>query len=111
MQCKLFLENPENNDSSHVANFYFTVNDSGITKSVGKEIRVELLDDIVEKVMKNNVEIFKGPKGDKGEQGVPGQDGKDGKMVLMVLMALTEILVHKAHLEKMVEMVLMVKMV
>ena len=30
------LENPENNDSSHVANFYFTVNDSGITKSVGK---------------------------------------------------------------------------
>ena len=79
MQCKLFLENPENNDSSHVANFYFTVNDSGITKSVGKEIRVELLDDIVEKVMKNNVEIFKGAKGDKGEQGVPGQDGKDGK--------------------------------
>ena len=32
MQCKLFLENPENNDSTHVANFYFTVNDSGITK-------------------------------------------------------------------------------
>lgn len=79
MQCKLFLENPENNDSTHVANFYFTVNDSGITKSVGKEIRVELLDDIVEKVMKNNVDIFKGPKGDKGEQGIPGQDGKDGK--------------------------------
>lgn len=79
MQCKLFLENPENNDSSHVANFYFTVNDSGITKSIGKEIRVELLNDIVEKVMKNNVEIFKGPKGDTGEQGIPGQDGKDGK--------------------------------
>lgn len=66
MQCKLFLENPENNDSTHVANFYFTVNDSGITKSVGKEIRVELLDDIVEKVMKDNVDIFKGPKGDTG---------------------------------------------
>lgn len=79
MQCKLFLENPENNDSTHVANFYFTVNDSGITKSVGKEIRVELLDDIVEKVMKDNVDIFKGPKGEKGEQGIPGQDGKDGK--------------------------------
>lgn len=79
MQCKLFLENPENNDSSHVANFYFTVNDSGITKSVGKEIRVELLDDIVEKVMKDNVDIFKGPKGDTGEQGPAGQDGKDGK--------------------------------
>ncbi|MBM0777185.1 BppU family phage baseplate upper protein [Staphylococcus epidermidis] len=79
MQCKLFLENPENNDSTHVANFYFTVNDSGITKSVGKEIRVELLDDIVEKVLKDNVEIFKGPKGDTGEQGPAGQDGKDGK--------------------------------
>lgn len=79
MQCKLFLENPENNDSSHVANFYFTVNDSGITKSIGKEIRVELLDDIVEKILKDNVEIFKGPKGEKGEQGIPGQDGKDGK--------------------------------
>lgn len=79
MQCKLFLENPENNDSTHVANFYFTVNDSGITKSIGKEIRVELLDDIVEKILKDNVEIFKGPKGEKGEQGIPGQDGKDGK--------------------------------
>lgn len=79
MQCKLFLENPENNDSTHVANFYFTVNDSGITKSVGKEIRVELLDDIVEKVMKDNVDIFKGPKGDTGEQGPAGQDGKDGR--------------------------------
>lgn len=79
MQCKLFLENPENNDSTHVANFYFTVNDSGITKSVGKEIRVELLDDIVEKVMKDNVDIFKGPKGDTGEQGPAGHDGKDGK--------------------------------
>lgn len=79
IQCKLFLENPENNDSTHVANFYFTVNDSGITKSVGKEIRVELLDDIVEKVMKDNVDIFKGPKGDTGEQGPAGQDGKDGK--------------------------------
>lgn len=94
MQCKLFLENSENNDSTHVANFYFTVNDSGITKSVGKEIRVELLDDIVEKVLKDNVEIFKGPKGEpfryedftseqladlKGEQGIQGVPGKDGK--------------------------------
>lgn len=78
MQCKLFLENPENNDSTHVANFYFTVNDSGITKSVGKEIRVELLDDIVEKVMKDNVDIFKGPKGDTGPQGPKGDKGADG---------------------------------
>lgn len=78
MQCKLFLENPENNDSSHVANFYFTVNDSGITKSIGKEIRVELLDDIVEKVLKDNVEIFKGPKGEKGDVGPKGDKGADG---------------------------------
>ncbi|MBW4837584.1 MAG: BppU family phage baseplate upper protein [Staphylococcaceae bacterium] len=81
MQCKLFLENPENNDSTHVANFYFTVNDSGITKSVGKEIRVELLDDIVEKVMKDNVDIFKGPKGDTGERGPQGLPGKDGSTI------------------------------
>ncbi|MBE7323028.1 collagen-like protein, partial [Staphylococcus capitis] len=33
----------------------------------------------VEKVMKDNVDIFKGPKGDTGEQGPAGQDGKDGK--------------------------------
>ncbi|MCY1619678.1 BppU family phage baseplate upper protein [Staphylococcus pettenkoferi] len=81
MQCKLFLENPENNDSTHVANFYFTVNDSGITKSVGKEIRVELLDDIVEKVMKDNVDIFKGPQGEcglQGEQGIQGERGEKG---------------------------------
>ncbi|MCG1815310.1 BppU family phage baseplate upper protein [Staphylococcus epidermidis] len=78
MQCKLFLENPDNNDSSHVANFYFTVNDSGITKSIGKEIRVELLDDIVEKVLKDNVEIFKGPKGEKGDVGPKGDKGADG---------------------------------
>ena len=38
MQCKLFLENPENNDIAHVANFYFTVNDNGITKSVKKYV-------------------------------------------------------------------------
>ena len=29
--------------------------------------------------MKDNVDIFKGPKGDTGEQGPAGQDGKDGK--------------------------------
>ena len=105
MQCKLFLENPENNDSTHVANFYFTVNDSGITKSVGKEIHVDSLQDLVRNVMKENAiglldddfkdklendlkvymeenaDTFKGeqgiqgPKGDTGEQGPPGKDG------------------------------------
>ena len=28
--------------------------------------------------MKDNVDIFKGPKGDTGEQGPAGRDGKDG---------------------------------
>lgn len=111
MQCKLFLENPENNDSTHVANFYFTVNDSGITKSVGKEIRVELLDDIVEKVMKDNVDIFKGPKGDTGEQGPAGQDGKDGKNGINGIDGIMVIQVLKDHQEEMAKMVLTDKMV
>ncbi|MBN6852230.1 BppU family phage baseplate upper protein [Staphylococcus warneri] len=77
VQCKLFLVDKNNtDDSSHVADFFFTVNDSGLTQAVGKEIHVDLLDGIVEKIMKANVDIFKGEKGDKGE---PGKDGKDGK--------------------------------
>ena len=77
VQCKLFLVDKTNtDDSSHVADFFFTVNDSGLTQAVGKEIHVDLLDGIVEKIMKANIELFKGEKGDKGE---PGKDGKDGK--------------------------------
>ncbi|HFC2229491.1 TPA: hypothetical protein ACFCM5_002265, partial [Neisseria gonorrhoeae] len=77
VQCKLFLVDKNNtDDSSHVADFFFTVNDSGLTQAVGKEIHVDLLDGIVEKIMKANVDMFKGEKGDKGE---PGKDGKDGK--------------------------------
>ena len=77
VQCKLFLVDKNNtDDSSHVADFFFTVNDSGLTQAVGKEIHVDLLDGIVEKIMKANIDIFKGEKGDKGE---PGKDGKDGK--------------------------------
>ena len=77
VQCKLFLVDKNNtDDSSHVADFFFTVNDSGLTQAVGKEIHVDLLDGIVEKIMKSNIDLFKGEKGDKGE---PGKDGKDGK--------------------------------
>ena len=77
VQCKLFLVDKNNtDDSSHVADFFFTVNDSGLTQAVGKEIHVDLLDGIVEKIMKANIDMFKGEKGDKGE---PGKDGKDGK--------------------------------
>ncbi|OHS37291.1 BppU family phage baseplate upper protein [Staphylococcus sp. HMSC62A08] len=80
VKAKLFLEDTSgSDDSSHVADFYFVVNDSGITKAVGKEIHVELLNDIVEKIMKDNLEMFKGDKGDKGDPGKDGVDGKNGK--------------------------------
>ena len=95
MDCKLFLENGA--ESVHVANFYFVIKDSGITGAIGKEIRVELLEDMVRNVMTDNamgllddeykdkinqdvVEYIssnpdkykgpKGPKGDKGEEGI-----------------------------------------
>lgn len=87
MDCKLFLVN--GNDSVHVANFYFIIKDSGVTGAVGKEIQVDILEDMVRSVMTDNAmglldesykekisedlkefvysndEVFKGPKGDK----------------------------------------------
>lgn len=69
VQAKLFLidEDSSTDDSSHVADFYFKVNDSGLTKAIGKEIHVDMLDDIVERIMLKDIERFRGPKGDKGE--------------------------------------------
>lgn len=69
VQAKLFLidEDRSTDDSSHVADFYFKVNDSGITKAIGKEIHVDMLDDIVERIMLKDIERFRGPKGNKGE--------------------------------------------
>lgn len=83
VQAKLFLidEDSSTDDSSHVADFYFKVNDSGITKAIGKEIHVDMLDDIVERILLKDIERFKGPKGDKGDtgpQGVKGDKGADG---------------------------------
>lgn len=52
MDCKLFLEN--GTESVHVANFYFVIKDSGITGSIGKEIKVEVLEDMVRNVMTDN---------------------------------------------------------
>ena len=92
VQSKLFLIDSSNstNDSSHVADFYFKVNDSGITKAIGKEVHVDMLDDIVERILLKDIERFKGPQGDKGDafkyedftqeqlnalQGLPGKDG------------------------------------
>lgn len=80
VQAKLFLidENSSTDDSSHVADFYFKVNDSGLTKAIGKEIHVDMLDDIVEKIMLKDIERFRGPKGDKGDTGPQGPKGDKG---------------------------------
>ena len=100
MDCKLFLENET--ESVHVANFYFVIKDSEITGAIGKEIRVELLEDIVRNVMTDNAmgllddnykekinqdvvnyvasnpEKYKGPKGDNGLNGAKGEKGDKG---------------------------------
>lgn len=83
VQAKLFLidENSSTDDSSHVADFYFKVNDSGLTKAIGKEVHVDMLDDIVERILLKDIERFRGPKGDKGdtgERGPKGDKGEDG---------------------------------
>ena len=80
VQAKLFLIDSSNStdDSSHVADFYFKINDSGITKAIGKEIRVDMLDDIVERIMLKDIERFRGPKGDKGDTGPQGPKGDKG---------------------------------
>ena len=76
MDCKLFLEN--DTESVHVANFYFVIKDSEITGAIGKEIKVELLEDIVYKILNEHVDKFKGEKGDTGEQGIQGIKGDKG---------------------------------
>jgi hypothetical protein len=80
VQAKLFLIDSSNltDDSSHVADFYFKVNDSGITKAIGKEVHVDMLDDIVERIMLKDIERFRGPKGDKGDTGPQGPKGEQG---------------------------------
>lgn len=57
VDAKLFLESKER--SVHVANFNFNILDSGIEGAISKEIKVELLEDMVEKVILNNVETFR----------------------------------------------------
>lgn len=80
VQAKLFLIDSSNStdDSSHVADFYFKVNDSGLTKAIGKEIHVDMLDDIVERILLKDIERFRGPKGDKGDTGPKGDKGDKG---------------------------------
>ena len=100
IDCKLFLYN--GNESVHVANFYFVIKDSGVTGAVGKEIKVDILQDMVRDVMSENAmgllddeykdkinqdvveyissnpELYKGPKGDKGDVGPQGPRGIQG---------------------------------
>ena len=42
------------------------MNDSGLTKAIGKEIHVDMLDDIVERILLKDIERFR-DKGDKGD--------------------------------------------
>ena len=100
IDCKLFLYN--GNESVHVANFYFVIKDSGVTGAVGKEIKVDILQDMVRNVMvesamgllddeykdkinqdvveyiSSNPDKYKGPKGDKGDVGPQGSRGLKG---------------------------------
>lgn len=94
MDAKLFLANSK--DSVHVANFYFTITDSGMTGPIGKEIHVDSLQDLVKNVMKenaiglldddfkdkleNDLKVYMEENADtfKGEQGVQGATGLQG---------------------------------
>ncbi len=100
MDAKLFLGNDK--DSVHVANFYFTITDSGMTGPIGKEVHVDSLQRLVKNVMKDNAvgllddsfkskletdlqtyvtensNLFKGEKGEKGDTGEKGAQGDVG---------------------------------
>ena len=57
VKAKLFLKNTK--QSVHVANFTFDIKDSGIEGAVAKEISVNILDDVVRRIAKENaIEIL-----------------------------------------------------
>ena len=100
VHAKIILKNIDK--SIHVADFYFTIGDSGIEGAVEKEINVNIVDDAVRRIIKENAiellgdgfkddvsvelknyvttnaELFKGPKGDEGKQGQRGPQGVKG---------------------------------
>lgn len=104
VDAKLFLE--YKTQSVHVANFYFTIRDSGINGPIGKEIHVDSLQRYVRNVMSENAmglltddytqrleddihnflsanpKNFKGDKGDKGDVGPKGDKGDSGASVI-----------------------------
>ena len=100
VHAKIILKN--SNKSIHVADFYFTIGDSGIEGTVEKEVSVNIVDDAVRRIIQenaiellgddfkddvsvelknyvnDNTETFKGPKGDEGKQGQRGPQGVKG---------------------------------
>ena len=100
VHAKIILKN--SNKSIHVADFYFTIGDSGIEGAVEKEVSVNIVDDAVRRIIQENAiellgdgfkdevsvelqnyvstnnELFKGPKGDTGSQGPQGHRGLKG---------------------------------
>ncbi|KKI54718.1 protein of unknown function [Staphylococcus pasteuri] len=100
VNCKLFLDN--GTKSIHVANFSFTIVDSGVEKAVAKEVSVDLVKDTVKRIISEdltevldngfkekltddikdyvstNKDEFKGEKGDVGPQGDIGLTGPQG---------------------------------
>src|SRR5699024_5747256 len=100
VKAKLFLKNTK--QSVHVANFTFDIKDSGIEGAVAKVVSVDIVDDAVRRIVKenaieilgdgfkddvsvelknyvnDNVETFKGPKGDEGPKGDKGDKGDNG---------------------------------
>lgn len=100
VNCKLFMDSLEH--SVHVANFSFSIVDSGVEKVVSKEISLNLVKDTVKQIMSEDLtelldtefkdkltddlenyvlshnEEFKGEKGDKGDVGERGPMGLTG---------------------------------
>lgn len=54
MEASVLLINENNKESSHAADFYFYIEESGFTGAIGKEVDTELLEDIVAKIMSKN---------------------------------------------------------
>ena len=101
VNAKIILKNKDK--SIHVADFYFTIGDSGIEGAVEKEVSVNIVDDAVRRIIQENAiellgdgfkddvsvelknyvttnaELFKGPKGDTGSQGQRGPQGLQGE--------------------------------
>ncbi|WP_194749921.1 BppU family phage baseplate upper protein [Staphylococcus chromogenes] len=100
VDCKLFLDNGK--QSVHVANFSFNIVDSGVEKAIAKEVSVNLVDDAIRRIVKenaiqilgddfelklksdvieylnDNVDTFRGVKGDAGPIGSQGEKGEVG---------------------------------